>query len=222
MKCSLLLFHKRPVNMAKNCGVCNRRILSHSRVLKCSNCYCELHISCCNITANESALIKDWLCIMCISHVLPFNHLDDDNEFKSALQSLASEVPLDFEALDKLIFNPFEWNYDVITPMNELDPDLQYFSHSCFSNNYLCDYHTEETFNNYTTKHKINSGLNISIYAHNVRSLPKHDTELRSFLSGLDTQIEIIGLTESWLNENNKDLFGLDGYFKPKLECQKR
>ena len=102
--------------MAKNCNVCNKRILSHSRVLKCINCTSECHISCCNLTAKDTTLIKEWLCIICISEILPFNHLDDDNEFKSALQSLASNVPLDFEALENLVFNPFEWNFDVNTP----------------------------------------------------------------------------------------------------------
>ena len=206
--------------MAKLCDICKKRILSHSRIQKCVKCCCESHISCCNLTKEDSANIKEWLCIYCVSNALPFCSIEDDNEFKSVIHSLVSDRPIDFEILDKLMFNPFEWNCDIDTPLNDLDPDLQYFSNPSYSSNYSCDYHTEETFNNHVTKHNLNSKNSISLYAHNVRSLPQHDTEFRIFLNNLDVKFDIIGLSETWLKESNRNLYGLNGYCKPELDCR--
>jgi len=135
--------------MAKLCGLCQKRILSHSKVLKCNHCNCESHIKCYNLTENEASIIHDWFCKFCIYENIPFCNLEDTNEFQSAIYSLYSDDPLDFNELDKLTFNPFEWNQDTTTPMNELDPDLQYFSDPCYSNNYKCDYHLENSFNTF-------------------------------------------------------------------------
>ena len=141
--------------------------------------------------------MNEWICKFCPYDTLPFCHIDDDNEFSSAIYSLYSDKPLDFETLDKLLFRPFEWNQDTYTPMNDMDPDLQYFSNPCYSNNNACDYFLEDTFNSFTNKHKLNTGGGISMISHNVRSISKHDTELRIFLENIDLKFDMIGLCET-------------------------
>ena len=163
------------MSMAKHCPLCSKRVLSHSRVLKCTVCNHEFHIACCNFTAEESADRNDWYCPPCLLECVPFCNIIEEDEYKSAIYSRHSDEPIDFSILDRLAFNPFEWNQDTNTPLGEVDPDIQYFSSPCFSSNQNCDYHTECTFNRYTTKYNLNESHGISLYCHNVHSLAAHD-----------------------------------------------
>ena len=201
--------------MAKQCPTCYKRILSHSRILKCTVCTHEYHISCCNVNADDLPGISYWFCTFCIKDCLPFLSIVEDEEYKSVIYSLHSDKPIDMNNLDQLVFNPFEWNQGNNTPLSEVDPDLQYFSNPCFSSIQICDYHTEESFNKYIAKKKITASHGISIFAHNVRSLPKHDSEMRQLFSNLEFQFDVIGLCESWLTDDNKDLYGYEGYHTP-------
>ena len=51
-----------------------------------------------------------------------------------------------------------------------------------------------------------------TILHHNIRSLPKHYDELIDFLTYLNTNIDCIVLSETFLNDINKDQFPLPGY----------
>ena len=46
----------------------------------------------------------------------------------------------------------------------------------------------------------------------NIRSIPCNLNKLVQFLSYLDTRFDIIGLTETWLNESNKNFYNFWGY----------
>ena len=207
--------------MAKRCPHCSKRILSHSRVLKCMICCNEFHIACCNYDRNEFIDRKDWFCISCVQDCLPFCNILEDDEYKSAIYSLYSDKPINVSILDQLVYNPFEWNQENSTPLFDIDPDSQYFSNSCFSNNQPCDYHTEETFNKYVEKNKLQNNHGISLFAHNIRSLPKHDHEMKILFSNLNVKFDIIGICETWITEENKDLYGYDGYHSPVQSVRK-
>ena len=80
-----------------------------------------------------------------------------------------------------------------------------------------CEYYLIEKFNEYKGNTiKTNAGL--SIYHHNIRSLPRHFTDMQTLLEGMGYMFDFIGLTESWLNATNNDLFAMEGYHIP---CQK-
>ena len=51
----------------------------------------------------------------------------------------------------------------------------------------------------------------------NIRSLPKHYSELQSYLSALNLNFSVIGLTETWLTDCTADFFELEGYSHFKL-----
>lgn len=123
-----------------------------------------------------------------------------------------------FELLSKHEFNPFEWNEDnELVPLYDTDPDLQFFNDNTYvQNDFTCDYYVEETFNNKCTELSLNVD-NFSIFHLNIRSLPKHFSELQNFLSTLNLKFSVIGLTETWLTENTQDLFELEGYCHFKL-----
>ena len=46
----------------------------------------------------------------------------------------------------------------------------------------------------------------------NIRSILNKFDSLKHLLNSLNNQFQIIGLTETWLNDNNDDLFKLDNY----------
>ena len=115
--------------MAKHCMLCTKKILSHSKILKCMVCSNEFHIACCNISRKELPDIShDWYCTSCVENSMPFYNIREDDEFKSAIYSLHSDNPIDVSVLDELAFNPFDWNHDNNTHLSDLDPDIQFFS----------------------------------------------------------------------------------------------
>ena len=171
------------MTMAKHCLICTQKILSHSRVLKCMVCNLEYHIACCNITRDEASSISpEWYCATCVQDCIPFYNIVDDGEFKSTIFSLHSDKPIDASILDNLAFNPFEWNQENDTPLADADPDIQYFSNPSYSNSQICDYHTEETFNKYAVNKDLIASKGISIFSHNVRSLPRHNSDMNIFI----------------------------------------
>ena len=78
-----------------------------------------------------------------------------------------------------------------------------------------CDYHTEESFNTYIERNKLLTNRGITLFSHNVRSLPRHDHEIKLLLSNLSINFDIIGLCETWITDGNKDLYGFNGYHTP-------
>jgi hypothetical protein len=90
------------------------------------------------------------------------------------------------------------------------------FMHDLFNpQNYkACDYYDEEKFINC----KRNDSLYLNVFSMNIRSLPKHSSILSTFLSTLETQFDLIVLTE--IGSRNlstvKHLFkNYDFYFVP-------
>ena len=54
----------------------------------------------------------------------------------------------------------------------------------------------------------------------NIKSLPKHFDELQQYLDVLKYDFSVIGISETWLNEYNTDLYELSGYVTIKC-CRK-
>jgi hypothetical protein len=154
------------------------------------------------------------MCTICTANVFPFNHFNDDTEFHAVLSNLFTSRYSDLAArVKKYQFNPFDLNYDNLNiPNMDSDPDLQYFNDTTFIDNLSkCDYYLPEDFNKLLKDNDMKNGI-LSFIHSNIRSLPKHHDELQMFLTELDIEFDIIGLTETWLNEYNCDMYGIDGY----------
>ena len=84
-----------------------------------------------------------------------------------------------------------------------IDPD-----YNCL-NSYTANssYYTLQQFNDNVHKSK-----DLSIIHINCRSLNANFTDLKVLLRTLDFSFDVIGLTETWLNESNADVFQLEGY----------
>ena len=54
---------------------------------------------------------------------------------------------------------------------------------------------------------------NIKIYNHNIRSFSKNSPELINHLSNLESEFQIITLTETWSTPFNEHLIGIEDYY---------
>ena len=88
---------------------------------------------------------------------------------------------------------------------------MQFYSDSHYIQNLNCDYYLEEKFikeiEDYSTR-----GNHLSLFHLNIKSLSKHYDELQIFLKSLEHKFSIVGLTETWLDENKHDLYDLPDY----------
>ena len=123
--------------------------------------------------------------------------------------------------LNSQVLTPFEINDSVDTPLFDIDPDYQFFTDLKYATNISCDYYVEHTFCR-LIQNKGNLLNQLSLFQLNVRSLPRHYNELDLYLHSLQYDFEIIGLTETWLTENNSDLYGIHDYQSINKFCDNR
>ena len=64
----------------------------------------------------------------------------------------------------------------------------------------------------YTKKFPIHNSNTLSAFHINIRSLESNFTHLEAFLASLAHPPDILGLTETWINDINKGEFILEGY----------
>ena len=203
--------------MYTKCLKCNGRILSHNCFLKCDYCHGVIHINCLpNVTRNDSLYANRctnvWYCMTCVQTQFPFNHFDDDDDFNAAIRSFQNDLFSNVnQDLSKVMFNPLDVNDDIMCPLINVDPDIQYFNDArAVSNISSCNYFLEDTFNNKFAS--IQASTCFSVLHHNIRSVQKNSNELSKYLMNLSVKFDIIGLTETWLNDANVDICGFPGY----------
>lgn len=166
--------------MVSLCNLCQHRILSHSCYLSCACCHGSYHIQCLpNVSKVDSLysnrLMDKWFCPKCLDSVFPFNNIADEFEFIDALSELwIKEINVSLAELCDKLFNPFEINEDTnVSPLFDIDPDLQYYNTICNRTPNKCDYYLEDTFIKKCSHLPITSEC-FSILHTNIRSLPKH------------------------------------------------
>ena len=202
------------------CNICDRRILSHSTKLICFACRSHVHLQCLScVTISDSIYTQrytnNWLCTRCAENELPFNGIHDDNEFHQAIsESWLSCNQFSFEQIASMQFNPFETNDDQeIFPWHDIDPDLQYYNEMTHLENVSnCNYYVEDSFNKKCINDKTIDDRNFSLIQMNIRSIPKNLSDFEYYLNGLNLHFTIIGVSETWLNEANKDCYAIKGY----------
>ena len=93
--------------MANYCLECLKRILSHSRTLKCTICEGSVHVACNNTSRDEAEDMVDWICIYCMQQAMPFYNIVDEDCLKSAIYEQLFEGRLDFEELNEKNISAF-------------------------------------------------------------------------------------------------------------------
>ena len=74
-----------------------------------------------------------------------------------------------------------------------------------------CNYSVEDTFNKYLNRHHIPNNA-FSLLHLNIRSVPTNFTSFLSYISKLNHNFSIIGLSETWLKQSNISAYVIDGY----------
>lgn len=205
--------------MIPDCYICNSRILRHSYHLNCHFCTKVAHLRCLpNISRTDSIYLErsnnQWMCTQCTAYEFPFNQLDNNDEFMHVLSNNWESIKyFPFGEISELCLNPFELNDDPSnSPGFDIDPDLQYFNDTtCLHNVSHCDYYLANTFNKKCDQLCISESC-MSLIHINIRSIHKNIDAISDYLETLNVKFTIIGMSETWLHENNAHCYSIDGY----------
>ena len=205
------------------CWICSHTILQHARNGFCSLCFKHYHLKCISL---DPKIIEDieqnqstWYCSHCLMDSFPFNNLEDDIDFMAAINESPSCGSLRY--LSDMIILPFELNDSDHQYGNDcLDPDLNYFSSY---NQYIsgCNHFVESSFNSEISK-SLNKKHNFFLCHLNIRSIRKKLGSLEFTLENLQHELSLIGITETWLKDDDCDLFAIQGYNAVEKHIQNR
>ena len=153
---------------------------------KCINC------SKLSKPVNQNTLID--YCYNCSVTALPFTHLNDNefqntlNEFQFGRSKLGTH-----SRIDELHTNPFNL-YDKYNSTAG-----QYDQNNLPTNN--DKYYLDNEFNHVTSEYLKKSANNFSLLHINARSLNKNFDSLSQLLQSINTNFNVIGITETWLKD---------------------
>jgi exonuclease III len=194
-------------NMSKiilnSCVLCSRDVLQLQERILCGSCKKWVHSKCTNHKYELCCI--DWLCQMCLESLLPFNHIEDDTEFKNVLFNYTTGRPINTLIIknDTQLLLTQSFNVGNM----DIDPDNHFYQEcsTLHSSDYL-----ENEFNNISNINAMQS--NFSIIHINARSLSKNIEMLHTYLHLLHHQFTVVAVTETWGTESNSDFLHLDGY----------
>ena len=72
-------------NMYKQCETCKKSLQSFCISTQFANCCNHNHANCVNMKREETENNEMWYCSYCLQSIFPFNHMDDDEDFNSAI-----------------------------------------------------------------------------------------------------------------------------------------
>ena len=197
----------------KKCPTCLRKVQSFCYKISCSLCRNVYHANCISWSHNDIVFNRDsWFCNNCLNNELPFHHIEEENEFQAVITESRLGFPALYQNFDELVFNPFEINDDTSSPLDEIDPDFQFFTSSQYLEGTKCDYYLEDSFISKISSNTLYEGQ-LSLYHMNCRSLPKHFDSIQLYLDSLSFKFPFIGFSETRITEAKEDLYNLDGYF---------
>ena len=181
-------------------------------------CYTYYHIKCISLNHEDHDYIKSnltsWYCCNCLSHIFPFNHMEDNDIFIAEINNMDIEAKT-IESLSESLFNPLELNNDdIYSPLCDVDPDANYFNELNAHISQNCNYYYEYSFHDIIQtrfKNMINHQV-FSLCHMNIRSLKANLTSFEICLQNLQFQFSVIGMTETWLTDSNSDLYNILGY----------
>ena len=198
-----------------NCPVCNRKILIHSKTVKCLVCASKVHIRCITLNFEEQNDIAEksdlWYCTSCISEIFPFNTIENDTLFLSEINKFSYSERL--AEVSDILFQPFELNNnDSYSPLFDIDPDINFFNKIDYQIGSNCNYYMEDTFHSNLNNSYNSQGYPFSLCHLNIRRMPANLQHFERYLESLHFEFSCIGLTETWLRDENCNLYCLNGY----------
>ena len=116
-----------------------------------------------------------------------------------------------FHEMSNKIFNPFEINDSIDTPLTEVDPDIQFYSSVQYIQSTKCDYYLEDKFISIIAEGN-KRARNLLFFHINIKSFPKRYDEFEIYLNSLTFKFSFIALSETWLDEYKQGLYELPNY----------
>lgn len=187
-----------------SCPKCKKVVQSHNNATICSCCMKIFHKKCTPVTKLNQRHWTTWICKY-YSDLFPFSHMED-SELCTHLNNFNSTM-YNYEDCN-LIFNPFMLDTEKETSFTDSwDPDLNFYSNILDSNmDTPCEYESENSFNTLCTKQGHDTHAFSTLHL-NIRSLPQNHDNLIHYLSTLNHEFSIIGLSETWLNQSTSQLY---------------
>lgn len=195
-----------------------KHILTHSYKLTCSICENKVHLNCLpNVTRSDSLYIERhtncFFCTKCNTSIFPYNHLEEE-EFVIAIEDSLAKTPLisynDLKDMN-VSFCPFDLNENLNSPLYDIDPDIQFYNKYYSSLVHSCNYYLEESLNDKLEKNDIKLNA-LSMIHINIRSVNKNLGSFLDYIENLDHEFTVLGFSETWLKEWNKDRHNIPGY----------
>ena len=183
------------------CSSCFNIIRETQKSIECLQCEKWFHARTTCIDSFDSKIRSTIeVCQECLANALPFQTLDDlDYEF-TVNGNIVSEE--DMDKLRNLKFNPFDASNNIALSENNANIDN--------SSKINCEYYLPNDFKQQINQENLSN--NFSIIHLNVRSIVNKFESFKQLINSLTTPFQLIGLTETWLNDTNKDLFKLKNY----------
>lgn len=199
-----------------NCPVCDKCVKRNQRILSCNSCKNWTHLKCTDHSKNEFSSLEnkdDWYCKPCIANFFPFNHFDNDIDFRNCVFAFSRSDQLNSATIKNTscstLFDNFCINENIDAKSNiglAISNEVKYYSSSEL--NALLD--TEPYA----------PGRNLAVIHINARSINKNYNNILLMLSSLTLKFDIITITETWIddkyNQNVPPIPGYNYYSRPR------
>ena len=136
---------------------------------------------------------------------LPLYNLND-SEFQLALSEFTNNFHYDLHLLNELSCNPFSLN-NMVTDSGDLDPDHHFYNSNT---NQACYYLLVDDFS--LKYHEYKDNNHFSLIHINARSLSKNFEEISNYLSLLNHEFSVIGISETCLTNLTSDQFNMPNF----------
>ena len=138
------------------CPICLKGIQQLARKITCCICHSTHHMKCLSISPNELNSLEcnrpEWFCEICLSQLLPLNHIDENNDFYAVVHELSKSIADSIWYLSDKVFQPFESDYNDYEELNDNDPDFNFYNE--MSQNRSCNYCLKSSFHDMVKKNK--------------------------------------------------------------------
>jgi hypothetical protein len=186
--------------------------LAHATKVRCTTCKSYIHTRCLpNYSPVDLEYAKDeangWTCPSCLVDLFPFNMIDSNQSILETINN-PNNLTIDLDSLNSMIYDPLDLNEDDTEgALSDINPDQNFLKEIRGTAIQNCKYHYSTDLLDNPTKN-----AEISIFHLNIRSTPKNVDKLVTTLHTINTNFDILALSETWLKPMNADCYGINGY----------
>ena len=105
-----------------------------------------------------------------------------------------------------------------------MNPDINFFNQLSYNCNVNSNYYLEDNFNQSISDMNIVKQGYFSFFHMNIRSLRANMNKMLAYIDSLDNKFDVLCLSETWLKENETDMYSISGYNHiafPKLHAER-